>query len=108
MQGEIMKETKAMAALQSAVIVLSARGLKSQRVPVVTADQASAVWSRFRDANNLGGSDLKRDSGHILSPDGSLIAKVSYNGRVWTPDDRLLQEPPDGPCGFPVPASRMA
>jgi hypothetical protein len=31
--------------------------------------------------------------GNIYADDGTLVARVSHNGRVWTPDGILLQEP---------------
>jgi hypothetical protein len=72
-------------------IVLSARGIKTAHVPVDSADEASAIWWHFVQANALGASDLKRDSGQIYSNDKQLVARISYNGRVWTPDGKLLQ-----------------
>jgi hypothetical protein len=74
-------------------IVLSARGIKTTHVPVTSADEASTTWWQFVKMNDLGASDLKRDSGQIRSNDGKLIERVSYKGRVWSPDgSSLLQE----------------
>lgn len=79
-------------------IVLSARGFKTIKVPVRTAEEASTIWWLFVKKNELAGSDLKRDSGEIRSNQGELVARVSYNGRVWTPDMRRLLE--DLPAGY--------
>jgi hypothetical protein len=86
----------------SGYIVLSARGLKTIKVPVRTAEQASTIWWLFVKKNELAGSDLKRDSGEIRSNAGELVARVSYNGRVWAPDmRRLLEDLPEG-YGLPL------
>ena len=78
---------------QGGYIVLSAQGMKTTKVRVETADQASSIWWDFVRANLLGVSKLKRDSGLIYSDAGVLVARVSYNGRVWTPDgNTLLQD----------------
>lgn len=74
-------------------LYLAAVGARTEKVPVDTADRASAVFARYRDRYALGASDLHERCGNIYASDGTLVAKVSYNGRVWTPDDRLLQEP---------------
>ena len=84
-------DTNAMQPTIGGYIVLSAKGIKPTHVPVASADEASAIWWHFVQANALGASDLKRDSGHIYSNDKQLVARVSYNGRVWTPDGKLLQ-----------------
>ena len=74
-------------------IYLAGEGAPTVKVPVSTADEASAIFTRYRDQHGLGASDLLERSGNIYASDGTLVAKVSYNGRVWTPDNRLLQEP---------------
>jgi hypothetical protein len=77
----------------SGYVYLTAIGAPTAKIPVATADQASAIFARYRDQFGLGASDLHERCGNIYAKDGTLVAKVSYNGRVWTPDDRLLQEP---------------
>jgi hypothetical protein len=81
--------------IRGGYIVLSAEGMRTRQIPVSSADEPSATWRRFVEDNDLGASDLKRDSGFIYSNDRKLVAKVSYNGRVWTPDGQLLQEHPN-------------
>jgi hypothetical protein len=73
-------------------IVLSADGVRTDHVPVSSAYEASSTWRRFVESNDFGASALKHDSGFIYSNDGKLVAKVSYNGRVWTPTGELIQE----------------
>jgi hypothetical protein len=77
----------------SGYVYLAAAGAPTVKAPVSTADQASATFVCYRDQHGLGASDLADRCGNIYATDGSLVARISYNGRVWTPDDRLLQEP---------------
>src|SRR5690348_2255233 len=67
-------------------LVLSAVGLRTQRVPVSDAAQTVAIWSKWRDSNGLGASDLKQDSGNLVNENGTVVAKVSYNGKIWDYD----------------------
>ena len=73
-------------------VYLASISAPTVKVPVSTADHASAVFIRYRDQYGLGASELEVRCGHIYAHDGTLVAKVSYNGRVWSPDNRLLQE----------------
>jgi hypothetical protein len=82
-------------------IYLAAVGCPTLRVPIVTADQAVAALERYRDENGLGSSDFKRSCGNIRSHDGTLVARVSYNGRVWDLNGKLLQ---DINGGLPMPS----
>jgi hypothetical protein len=74
-------------------LYLAADGCPTLRIPVASADAASALLSRYRDRFGIGASDLKKGCGDIRADDGTLVARVSYNGRVWTPGGILLQEP---------------
>jgi hypothetical protein len=77
------------------ILTLSARGVPTLRVPVASFAEASRRWAQFRDAEGFGASGLKRDSGRLTdSKTGTLVAHVSYNGRVWGPDptSRVLLE----------------
>lgn len=84
---------------------LSAKGCPTINCPVRTAEDAAFAWSSYRDRWDVTGSTMKRDSGRIYANDGTLVAYVSYNGRVWTPDGQLLQDI-DG--GIPVPEAFRA
>jgi hypothetical protein len=81
--------------IKGGYVVLSAEGMRTRHAPVLSADEASSIWRAFVEDNDLGASDLKHDSGFIYSNDRKLVAKVSYNGRVWTPNGELLQESPE-------------
>ncbi len=74
-------------------IYLSASGCPTLKIPVKSADVASAMFQQYRDQNEIGASDMNADCGSIFADDGTLVAKVSYNGRVWSPQGKLLQEP---------------
>jgi hypothetical protein len=74
-------------------VYLAATGCPTLKIPVQSADMASAMFEQYRDRNGLGASDLKPQCGSIFAHDGTLVARVSYNGRVWSPDGTLLQEP---------------
>jgi hypothetical protein len=72
------------------ILSSSAPGVPRQKVPVKTGDHASAVVTRYIDSYGLGGSNWT--GGDIVDGHGTLIARVSYNGRIWAPDGSLLQE----------------
>jgi hypothetical protein len=74
-------------------LTLAGAGCLTLRIPVGSADEASAMFQGYRDHYCLGESDLSRDCGNIFANDGTLVAMVSYNGRVWNPQGVLLQEP---------------
>jgi len=90
---ENIMPNQSLATMPNGYVILSARDVKTQHVPVSSADEASAAWQAFRNANVLGASDLKRDSGQIWSKRGQFVGQVSYNGRVWDHTKKsLLQE----------------
>lgn len=49
-------------------------------VPVADLSAASEALCAFRDSNDLGSSNLLPA---YVAHNGQLVAKVSYNGRVW-------------------------
>lgn len=77
----------------SGYVVLTAAGSPTLRIPVDTADMASAMLLHYCDKHCLGASDLGERCGDVYDDNGTLVARVSYNGRVWAPDGTLLQEP---------------
>jgi hypothetical protein len=81
----------------SGYLYLAADGCPTLRIPVDSADRASALFAQYRDQHGIGSSEMSERCGNIHATDGVLIARVSYNGRVWTPDGTLLQEPPHYP-----------
>jgi hypothetical protein len=89
-------------------IYLAATGCPTLRISVQSADMASAMFRQYRDRNGIGASDMKSDCGSIFADDGTLVAKVSYNGRVWNPEGKLLQEPPASVPLAPSPPRRIS
>ncbi len=57
-------------------------GVVNTKTPVRTLKQASEVCSTFIDDNLLGGGNW---SGGQVRSKGKLVARVSYNGKVWLP-----------------------
>lgn len=55
---------------------------KGGRVPVASFAEASAIYSDARDRSGKGYSTWP--DGTVLEG-GKVIARVSYNGRVWAP-----------------------
>ena len=58
------------------------------KVPIRSADEASAVVRQYIERNNIGGSEFQ--GGQVTDRQGKPVAKVSYNGRVWSPDGKEL------------------
>lgn len=60
------------------------------RVPCANLDEAARKVRSHIDATGLGSTDWLNDgrlfSGHVLDAKGKPIARVSYNGRIWTGD----------------------
>jgi hypothetical protein len=91
----VTQNTKAVSTVNplGGYIYLAAGGCAILRIPVESADMASAMFQRYRDQNCIGASDMKTGCGNIYANDGTLVAKVSYNGRIWDAKGQLLQEP---------------
>jgi hypothetical protein len=77
----------------SGYLLLAADGCPTLRIPVWSAATASALLEQYRDGYGIGASDMKNGCGNLHTDDGKLVARVSYNGRVWTPEGVLLEEP---------------
>lgn len=71
---------------------LAARGCPTLRIPVDSADMASAMLAHYRDKHGIAASDMSAGCGNISTDAGELIPAVSYNSRVWNPKGELLQE----------------
>ena len=79
----------------SGYLYLAADGCPTLRIPVDSADMASGALQQYVDRYCIGASDMSAGFGNIYTNDGTLVAKVSFNGRVWSPQGDLLQEPFD-------------
>jgi hypothetical protein len=52
----------------------------------ITGESIQALsdrWSAMRDASGCGVSDIG-NGGNVLDDNGKRIAKISYNGRIWS------------------------
>jgi hypothetical protein len=70
-------------ALSSGYLRLAAVGCPTLRVPVNDAEQIVRVWERYRDENGIGASDMQNGCGDLIATDGTIVARISYNGRIW-------------------------
>ena len=64
-------------------IHLAADGAPALDVPVKFADEASRVFCAYRDAYDLGASEMEGRCGYIYNSKNQLVGRISYNGRVW-------------------------
>jgi hypothetical protein len=71
-------------------LTIAVRGTIRQWVCVETLKQASEHWCAHRDAFRLGASDMLAGNGNVREGK-KLVARVSYNGRVWNPDGSEVQ-----------------
>ena len=76
-------------------LVLSGLGMKTRRVAVNDAHQIERIWAAWRTDNDLGYHDLKADSGNLVDSTGKVVARISYNGRIWDADGGLIFDPAD-------------
>ncbi len=60
------------------------------RIAVHTLHEASALCRTYIDSFGLGAGNWS--GGQVHDEDGALVASVSYNGRVFSPADELMEE----------------
>jgi hypothetical protein len=73
-----------------------------QEIEVEDFAEASRVCREYIERNNLGGGNW--DGGQVMQ-DGMQVAKVSYNGRIWSPGEWKSGDAPLYSPGEPSPAS---
>ena len=56
-----------------------------------TLKEAAQLLRQFVERHTLGASQLSKACGTVKDQTGGIVAYVSYNGRLWGPDGRLLQ-----------------
>lgn len=61
---------------------------------VATLDQASLVCRTYIEANDLGAGNWA--GGEIRRLDGTMVGRVAYNGRVFSPDGKTILEDANG------------
>jgi DNA-directed RNA polymerase beta subunit len=59
------------------------------RVVVASLSEASRAWRRHVDETGIGVSGMKRHDGKVFVGK-KLVARVSYNGRLWGADGREI------------------
>ena len=63
---------------------------RNQTVEVKSFAEASLVCREFIDRNDLGSGNWA--GGDVFDDSGKLIARVSYNGKLWEPDTKNYYE----------------
>lgn len=63
-----------------------------KRYLVPSLEMASAMYSAARDKSGLGASKFRE--GRIVDVNGNLIARISYNGRVWPVEEWFVGQQP--------------
>lgn len=63
-----------------------------KRYLVPSLEMASAMYSAARDKSGLGASKFRE--GRIVDVNGNLIARISYNGRVWPAEQWFVGQQP--------------
>jgi len=65
---------------------LSAKGASKKTVRVQYADDASRLFSNYRDTYGFGASDMALGCGDVVDVAGKFVGRISYNGRIWDVD----------------------
>ena len=71
-------------------IHLAASGAPTLDIGVEFADQASKVFSDYRDRYGFGASEMKARCGNIYDSQSCIVGRISYNGRIWDASGRLV------------------
>lgn len=50
---------------------------------LTSLEECSKLYQNIRDRSNLGASSFA--DGNVLC-DGKIVARISYNGRIWSPE----------------------
>jgi hypothetical protein len=69
---------------------LAALGCPTLDVPVSDAEQIVRIWERYRDEYGIGASQMDHGCGNLVAADGSVVARVSYNGGIWDMKGRRI------------------
>jgi hypothetical protein len=93
-------------------IHLAAKNCPTVNQPVKDLAEASKLFQRYRDQHGFGGSAARLRCGYVYEGDPevpgrhNMVARVSYNGRVWGPGPwqglhakpLMEAQPPDEPA----------
>jgi len=77
---------------KSWVLYLAAKGCPTFRIRVPDSGSASLLFAKYRDSYGFGASDMRRNCGNVYDSTGAVIARISYNGRVWNERGELMHE----------------
>jgi hypothetical protein len=72
-------------------IHLAAIDAPSLDIPVQFADEASRIFSAYRDKYNFCASEMKARCGNIYNSRNHRVGRVSYNGRIWDANDNPIE-----------------
>lgn len=61
--------------------------------PVASIEDAQRKWVTFQESAAAGVSEVGNGL-EVTDQDGKMVARVSFNGRAWSPDNKLLAEAP--------------
>jgi hypothetical protein len=64
-------------------IHLAASGAPTLNIFIQFADEASNVFSAYRDRYEFGASAMKVGCGNIYDSGNHQVGRISYNGRIW-------------------------
>ncbi len=96
MNPEILTMDEAVEIQLPCVLYLAADDCKPLTFTVESLTVAALAFIAYRDLYNIGASQMAEHCGNIYGADRqTLVAKISYNGRAWSPDGELLAESPD-------------
>lgn len=79
-------------------IHLAASGAPTSDVPVQFIDEASEVFSAYRDRYGFGASAMKAGCGNIYGGRNRVVGRISYNGRIWDANGRPVEYAESSPC----------
>jgi hypothetical protein len=82
------RNEEAMTALAEQIFIQVGR----KRYQVETLKHASEMYCAARDALGEGASRFPQ--GKIVTADGRFVARISFNGRVWSSEDYVVGETP--------------
>ena len=78
-----IRRLESMAANDVYTLYLAAVGAPAIKLPVRFADDASRAFLAYRDYFSFGSSAMAWGCGEIRNSTGELVARISYNGRIW-------------------------
>ena len=79
-------------------IHLAASGAPTFNIDVEYADEASEVFSAYRDRYEFGASAMKAGCGNIYDSQNRVVGRISYNGRIWDASGRPVECAEPDPC----------